>query len=470
MKQRNTQELKTISDVVSNDYCVGCGACAYLNNETMRLNDFGCYEPELVFSECAGVDKSVEAVCPMLNPEWDENYLSELFLDDMPFSDEISGKYQNIFAAHVVEKDFRAKGSSGGMGSWLATELMRLRHVDGVIHVSPREREEWDDPFYEYRISRSEDEIRRSAHSHYHVVEISKVIAEVKETPGNYLFVGVPCMVKAIRRLQLVDEVLRERIVYTLGLVCGHLKSVHWSLSLGWAAGIEPDDLSAITFREKLPGKPAKAYFFRVEDLEGNQKVVDSASCAGGKYNQGAMMPNACNYCDDVTAETADITIGDAWLPKYKYESEGKNIVIVRSQILNALVVDAVNSGRLSADKLSSKDVFNAQAGGFRQRREGLAYRLNNDWRYGRMPPVKRSFANLKSPNLLRSAVYRLRQKISVNSKYLFREALRYNRFDIYSSQINRSLKLLRTLELLLSGKKVFTDRVFGLWQRFRLR
>ena len=36
-----------------------------------------------------------------------------------------------------------------------------------------------------------------------------------------------------------------------------------------------------------------------------------------GKFNAGAMMLNACNYCDDVVGETSDLTVGDAWIPKY---------------------------------------------------------------------------------------------------------------------------------------------------------
>lgn len=33
--------------------------------------------------------------------------------------------------------------------------------------------------------------------------------------------------------------------------------------------------------------------------------------------------PRACNYCDDVFAECADVTCMDAWLPEYSQDHRG---------------------------------------------------------------------------------------------------------------------------------------------------
>ena len=35
---------------------------------------------------------------------------------------------------------------------------------------------------------------------------------------------------------------------------------------------------------------------------------------------------NACNFCDDVFGETADITFMDAWLPEYVRDYKGTSL------------------------------------------------------------------------------------------------------------------------------------------------
>lgn len=42
-------------------------------------------------------------------------------------------------------------------------------------------------------------------------------------------------------------------------------------------------------------------------------------------------MYKACDFCDDVFAETADIALGDAWLPEYVQDGNGTNVVVTRN-------------------------------------------------------------------------------------------------------------------------------------------
>ena len=55
------------------------------------------------------------------------------------------------------------------------------------------------------------------------------------------------------------------------------------------------------------------------------------------------MMPNACNYCDDVVGETSDITIGDAWLPKFDTNKGGTNLLIIRNKQIYDIILESEN-------------------------------------------------------------------------------------------------------------------------------
>ena len=97
------------------------------------------------------------------------------------------------WVGHVAEAPFREQGSSGGMVSWVAAELLRTGAVDGVAHVTA------EDPasghFFRYRISRSPDEVGRGAKSRYYPVELSGVLREIRAVPGRYAIVGLPCFI-----------------------------------------------------------------------------------------------------------------------------------------------------------------------------------------------------------------------------------------------------------------------------------
>ena len=398
-----------IDQVISSGLCVGCGGCAFASSGRMQLDNYGFYVPDLEEGSAPP-----DAACPLLAPEMDEDALADKFLPTTAARDYKLGKYDAVFAAHADEGSFRRSGSSGGLGSWIAIELLRKGMIDGVIHARPASRESAEDPFFRYGISRSVEEITQAAHSHYHVVEVSEVLAEAKATPGRYLFIGIPCMVKAVRRAQTLDHIIAERITYTMGLVCGHIKSLHWALSLGWGAGTRPEDIEAITFRVKSENVPAKAYYFEIQKRDGGEpEVHDSASLTGGKFNLGAMMPDACNYCDDVVAETADLTIGDAWLPRYAFDWRGKNMVVSRNPALSALLQDAADEGRVIVEPMTAKEAADAQAGGFRQRREGLAHRLFERRSRGLWTPQKRSLPDMSRPGPLRARIYDMREKVA---------------------------------------------------------
>ena len=441
--------MSTIKEVFDGGYCVGCGACAYATNTKMVINKYGEYQPEIIKKglEAYRANTNIEKVCPFLSPELNENVLGEKFLDGKDnFSDKI-GFYNTVLAGHVSEKGFRKNGTSGGTGTWIGAELLRLGHINGVIHVKKSNRKEYSDPFYKYDISRTQKEVLDGAKTKYHVVEVSEVLQLVKDNPGKYLFIGVPCLIKAIRRIQLVDSVIKDSLPFLVSLVCGHFKSINWTLSLGWSKGIHPKELSGFQYRTKGDGIPARKYVFRAHKKE---EVIqqDASKVTGGKFNQGALMLSACNFCDDVVGETADLTIGDAWLPQFEADDNGTNLLIVRNKLIQKVFSDARNEGRMTLVDITEKDAINSQSGGFRQRREGLSHRLSKKQESGEWFPEKRIKPNEFSVSLLRKMIYTNRAEVSQLTRKTFVEALEKDDYSIYQNTVETKIKKLMKLEL----------------------
>ena len=455
-------KTRNIADVVKGGFCVGCGACAYSTGTTMKLNEFGEYVPNL--KEIANVDteakENANFVCPSLNPEYNEDKLSETLFDQKTSKrSQYIGNYKSIYGGFVKEDQYRNRGTSGGFGTYIGAALYERGMIDGVIHVKENKREEPSDAFFKYGISTSLEQIQGGARTKYHVIELSEVLNLLLKKPGKYLLVGVPCMIKAIRRIQLTDNLVKESIKYTVALVCGHLKSVNWTLSLAWGKGITPEKATTFKYRTKGPGIPARAYVFTA--YSDTQEIMeDSGNVIGGKFNQGAMMLPACNFCDDVVGETADITVGDAWLPQFEVDAQGTNMLVVRNKEIDDVLKKCILEDRVSLVDLTEADAKDAQSGGFRQRREGLSYRLHQMDKQGKARPEKRIKANSFVIAPLRKIIYVMRYRVSILSRVHFEKALMTNNYQYYRKRMKALLKTLRLLEISSSATRIIRKKI----------
>lgn len=404
--------------------CIGCGVCVAQADaepaslQHMDLDLFGHYKPvgtaEWLHQRSAGFART----CPFSPSARNEDELAADLFPNAAHHDPAIGRFQTAYVGYVAEERFREWGSSGGMVSWAATELLRKGLVDGVAHAVAVEDPQRAGRFFQYRISRTEEEIRAGAKSRYYPVEMSEIIKAIRAVPGRYAVVGVPCFIKAVHLLQREDPVIRERVAFTLGLFCGHMKSARLIESFAWQMGVAVTDVQRVEFRLKDPNRPASWYTAHLTLKDGRTVQKDWWHLADGDWGAGFFQNSACNFCDDVVAETADISFGDAWVEPYTSDGRGTNVVIVRSPVLQNLVAAAIEEGRLKLDTVDEKFVEQTQAAGLRQRREGLAYRLT--WHRPGIRPRKRVAPDSHRQALRRKLIYRMRSQITAWSHRVF--------------------------------------------------
>jgi coenzyme F420-reducing hydrogenase beta subunit len=341
-------------------------------------------------------------VCPFSDSSRNEDVIAaDLFADEPVAHDRAIGYYQKIVAGHVATGSFRELGTSGGMTSWMLARLLELGEVDAVVHVASSE----DAPpgaLSRYTISRSVDELLGGRKSRYHVQNLADVMSEVRDKPGRYAIVGVPCFVKAVRLLCDADDVLGERIVFAASLFCGHLKSTLYSEYLAWSVGVKAPDLIDIDYRHKEPGRPPNRYSVRVSQRHGDDIVTGVEQIPLADWGLGTFKVGACDYCDDIVGETADVSFGDAWLAPFISDWQGANVAITRSSLATRIIDDGQASGDLDVIPWTAEEVAASQVGALRHRRPGLAVRLGNRKVQGKWAPTKRveplDAASMSSP------------------------------------------------------------------------
>lgn len=436
------QATPSLTDkVIAGGYCVGCGLCRHASPDEFdtTIDEIGRVQAVRIgFMP----DSTVDRICPFADAGDHENELAEnLFSGASNFSNDF-GAYEALYAGHVSEGTFRDNGSSGGMGTWIATELLRLNLVDVVLSVGPT-----DGTYaFQFGTSVSPDQLRSRGKSRYYPVTIGDELGEAFRYE-RMAVIGLPCFIKGIRRLAETDPAIKARLTYAVSLVCGHLKTRAFGQSLAWQLGVHPDNLTGIDYRWKIPARAAARYGITVSSRAGNDIQSPMDRLVGHNWGHGLFKVDACDYCDDVFGETADISIGDAWLPKYENDSKGTNIVVVRNAVLQKIIDDGGLDGRLVLDQVAAEEVSASQAGGLRHRREGLSYRLALKQKAGLWVPKKRVSPSFGRLSETAKKVQDARLHAKDLSHKLFREALRQDDLGIFINGIRPATSVIDSLQ-----------------------
>jgi coenzyme F420-reducing hydrogenase beta subunit len=426
---KSAERLYSPAEIARSGLCIGCGSCAAAHRSAdMRWDRDGFLKPGGPRDWYEAPSEHVTYQCPMAPGAPNEDRIAVARFPKAPARDPSIGRFEAAYVGHVADQGFRSRGSSGGLTSWVAAELLRTGAVEGVAHVVPVDPRA-NGRFFEYRVSRSPDELNRGAKSRYYPVELSNVLREIRATPGSYAIVGVPCFIKAIHLLRGTDPLIRDRVTHTLGLFCGHQKSAAMIESFAWQLKHELGEVRALEYRIKDERRPANWYRAHLDLQGGSSAEQDWWHLADGDWGAGFFQNPACNWCDDVVGETADISFGDAWVEPYSSDGRGTNVVIVRTSELRDLIERARTAGRLELEAVGADFVVQTQAAGLRHRREGLAYRLS--WSSRGIKPVKRVSASARLP-IRRKVVYRLRYSIARWSNPLFRLSRRLHAPGLY--------------------------------------
>ncbi|GGY69791.1 Coenzyme F420 hydrogenase/dehydrogenase, beta subunit C-terminal domain [Marinobacter zhanjiangensis] len=429
-------EYQALNDtVISNGFCVGCGACAVPEESPfhMALNEYGQYQAVLPADRVfARTSFDIEKVCPFGSGSASEDQIGKDLFEEHCSYDSQVGYYQQAYAGYVTEGTFRERGSSGGMGTWILNELLAKGYVDHVINVRSDVGGSVDSNLlFGYTISSSLEETQSGGKSRYYPIELSRVLQKVRSTPGRYAVIGLPCFIKSVRLLQRQDPLLAERIRFCAGLVCGHLKSTRYADSLAWQMGIAPEKLESIDFRVKNPEAPANRYSTSVTS-DDRHEVVPTNKLFGTDWGAGAFKYKACDFCDDVFAETADIVLGDAWLPDYVEDSQGTNIIVTRHPDIQEVIENARNEGRLVLDDITIAQAIQSQDAGLRHRKVAISYRLFREHRKGSWVPTKRVAPSKTLKPRYEQKRQRLRVDLRILSHNAFVTALKRNDFEAY--------------------------------------
>lgn len=462
--------MHRIEETLDRGICIGCGACSVITNGVVpiQLDASGIYRAD-VSQTPEEVVREASQVCPFSDEAQSEEALGAPSLDPaLAQHDPLAGVYSASFVARVSDDQYVVESSSGGLTSWLVGELSNSGLIDAFISVSSSTE---SSEIFTYAVKDAE-KYGTSRKSAYFATTLNEALKVVEESDKRFAIIGVPCYIKAARLLSDKDPILRQRLRFFIGLVCGHMKTQNFGRSLAWQLGVHPRDLSAVDFRVKCPDRPSSSYDFEAQATDGSIVRAPTRDLVGSNWGHGAFQPEACNFCDDIFAETADVVLGDAWLPQYTQDWRGNNIVVSRNSEIDSIIRKGIERGILTGEEVDIQVPIQSQLGNFRHRREGLAIRLADDIAEGLSVPRKRVDPDKSAVGYRRRQLIRQRRKMSKISIASFKEAVARDDLSIYLGQMSSEIqKYKRIQSVSVNYWRQRIQRLFGrYWESIKRR
>ena len=313
-----------IEDVQKPGLCHRCGGCvtfcSAVNYSALELDPDG--KPRY-----ADQDKCIECgLCYTICPEINE--LEEETRQRLQWRAPI-GRVLETAIARATDPAIREKATDGGVVTALLVHLFKTGKIDGAIVTKPT------GPFQrEPFLAESEADIREAAgffldtshgmkrYSDYYMTysQFREFNPLIQKGLQRIAFVGTPCQIRAVRRMQTLNVVPADSIKFCLGLFCSgnFVYGKKEQAKIAELGDFQWQDVRKINIKQDL----------MVHLSNGDIKTVELDELE-------FMKRFACYFCPDYAAEYADLSFGGIGA------QDGWTTVIMRTPTGRAVFADA---------------------------------------------------------------------------------------------------------------------------------
>ncbi len=307
--------------IINSGFCTQCGACEAAcpvgaiqveGEKVKRLHD-------------CSKDLDLCPICYEVCPHSEALLLRSLrSVSNAPIKNEAFGYYRKIVLAQATDPKLREKSRGGAVITSLLTYGIEKKIFDSAI-VSQAEPENPALP--KPAVAEVPDDILSAIGSKFFPSAVAKAYGSAVYSYGKtkIAFVGVPCHVLALRKMEAWQHKISENLKIIIGLFCFGT----FSLS---------PLLEHITKTYKI--KPSDIKFMRLSKKFVVQTENETIRIPLSEI-KGHILPS-CRTCTDFTAELADISVGSA------YPLDDWSTVIIRTKAGEDFFFDAVENGIIS--------------------------------------------------------------------------------------------------------------------------
>lgn len=303
--------LRSLAKIIDGNLCHRCGSCVGICPTGVLGLDQEDYPTVQNIAACTDCDLCVK-VCP--GDEFDLKQAYRERFDVECDEKDTHGHFTEAFISYATDSSIRERSTSGGLVTAILLNMLRRNEIDGAVVIVSDEQQLWKGKPI---VARTEAEILAAMKSKYAICPTNSVFSEIRQIPGKYALVGLPCQIHGFVKAAELDQRLKERVVLTIGLFC-HAAVEHEALRIIWKSlGDKVNGAKKYISRVgKHPGTP------HLERNDGSLYPVYFGEKRG--YRPSSMeiinivyrlyTPARCLTCFDASAEFADIAVGDPWM------------------------------------------------------------------------------------------------------------------------------------------------------------
>ena len=304
-------------NILKKGKCTGCAAC-------IAVCPFKCLEyiketPALI-NKCEACGNCAKA-CPQLDTSQPKT--EKIVFGRTRRQDESFGVHRRLAEAQTTDQKIAKAAQDGGAVTTMLITALENGLIDGAI-VSAVSKQK---PFLPVpKLATTTREILAAAGTRYtYSPNLLALNDAAKRKIVDLAFVGTPCQIQAIRKLQHSSlSKLVSPVKFLIGLMCTEcftyegLMEKHVRNNLG----IKLANIEKINIKGKIL-------------VTHNSTVTTIPLAEAKRYTR-----KTCKYCEDFSATLADISAGGLGL-------EGKTLIVVRSEQGERLLSPAEKAGQL---------------------------------------------------------------------------------------------------------------------------
>lgn len=310
-----------VSNVISKRLCTSCGACVAV----CPFQNVLAYEnegPKLV-GECTNC-----GICTHVCPRYESSVteMEKFIFGRQRKIEEEFGIYKQILVARSTDEEILRESQDGGVVTTLLTSALESGLIDGAITSGVDPANPWL-PLPSVTTTRSE--VIANAGTRYSVSPSLTMLKNCMQASLNKIaFVGTPCQILAIRRIQKFFPKYAKHLALTIGLFCTESFSYDGLMikKIQNELGLNLNDIEKVNIKGK----------FLVSMKTGEVKEISL------KEAKKFARPS-CQYCDDFSAELADISCGGVGL-------DGQTYTVIRTDSGTKVFDDSMRKSLLKVE------------------------------------------------------------------------------------------------------------------------
>lgn len=253
------------------------------------------------------------------------------------------GTYRGCWIGHSFDDEVRENAASGGIVTELLLHALKKNFVSKVVVTRRKGSSSLYRPSFsgienEVVMTDEVDTIKSAQSSIYTPVNMPQDI-----NGSDCAVVALPCQIRALRS--------QPEPPLIIGLFCGHRIEKKGMRLFLEHLGIRISSIMMMDYRVKT----GRGSCLMVSAT--NNFVLVPLTKYYGRFFNFCFIPPACRNCRDQTAEEADISCGDAWLPGYT----GESIFVVRTERGEKLVQSALRDGEIIVERTMPRKVIRSQ-------------------------------------------------------------------------------------------------------------